>query len=206
MKKIFAIVIGILLFLGALFVVFQNKAVPTLSVVRTVPAAEESHNPFSPVIIYFNRPPKEKELSFSINPQTETTLSISSESGVILTPKTTFSPLTVYQVTVYTSPPFTFRFETEQAENNTPGWNALFDAAEDQYTKTYGSQDEALAQIRASSPIKETGFYIEYSYKNNTYTVTLSAPYESNKSAFLNWIKQKGVTDLTTVRIVYINK
>lgn len=207
MKKTYIIILGALAFFGALLVLlFQRGVVPPLAVVRTTPIANTSHNPFSPVIIYFNRPPKQNELSFSIEPKTDVSIAVGSESGVILTPKSTFLPLTVYQIAVNTSPPFILRFETEQTENNTPGWNTLFDTAEQQYTQTYGSQDEALAQIRTTSPITQQGFRIEYSYKNNTYSVILSAPYESNKSAFLSWIKQKGVTDLTTVRVLYINK
>ncbi len=206
MKKIYIGVFGSLVFVVAFVLALRYFALPPLAVIQSVPAPGATHNPFSPVIFYFNRAPKTNEATFSIQPQTDVSITISSESSVLISPKSVFKPLTTYQITVNTSPPFSLRFETEQAENNTPGWNALFDATQKQYLQTYGSQDEALTEIRTKTPINEPGFQINYSYKNNTFTVNLLAPYESNKTAFLQWIKQKGVTDLSTVRIVYTNK
>lgn len=206
MKKIYVGIGAGVLLLMAFGIALKYYAAPQLVVVQSVPAPGATLNPFSPVVVYFNRSPKKNELTFDIQPKTEVSVTISSESSVLIFPKTTFTPSTTYQITINTSPPFSLRFETEQIENNTPGWNDLYNAAQQQYTQTYGSQDEALTAIRTKTPIKEPGFQVDYSYRNNTYTVTLSAPYESNKAAFLSWIKQKGVSDLSVVRIVYVNK
>jgi len=191
---------------GIALFVFQKNTSPSLIIVNTSPTSSTAHNPFSPVVFYFNRPPTENEVVFSIKPRTEVIITASSSSSIVLSPKTMFQPSVTYQITANTIPPFSLQFETEQAENNTPGWNELNSAAHQQYMQMYGSQDEALADIRTNIPIKQPGFEISYSYKNNTYTVSLLAPYESNKSAFLAWIKQKGVSNLNTVRIIYVNK
>lgn len=197
--------VGILFLIG-FGVALRFFAVPPLSITQSIPITGTTLNPFSPVVIYFNRPPKNGEVTFDIQPKTDVSIKISSESSIFIYPKTMFAPSSTYQITANTSPPFSLRFETEQAENNTPGWNDMFNAAQQKYEQEHGAQDKALTAIRTKTPIKEVGFQIDYSYKNNTFTVSLFAPYESNRAAFLSWIKQKGVLDLSTVRIVYVNK
>lgn len=206
MKKIVLIVIGLMVSAGLIIILIRGRALVPLAVIQTSVAPEATHNPFSPVIFYFNRPPKENEVVFSIEPTTDVVITASASGALVLSPKTTFQPSVVYRITALTLPPFSLQFETEQKENNTPGWNELNNAAKQQYLKAHGSQDEALSEIRTNAPIKQQGFQIDYAYKNNTYTVYLLAPYESNKSQFLSWIKQKGVSDLSSVRIVYVNK
>jgi len=206
MKKTHFVLLGFVTLFVLVFVFINQTKVQSLAVIKTSPPSGGRQNPYAPISIFFNRAPKENEVVFSIQPQTEVEISTGSQSGIIITPKTTLVPSTTYLVKINTVPEYILKFETEQIESNTPGWNDLFNAAQQQYIQSHGTQDEALKSIRTESPIQQLGFRIEYTYKSNTYVVFLSAPHETNKSAFLSWMKQRGVTDLTLLRITYINQ
>lgn len=204
MKKFLLVFIGVFIVAVLLFSAINRE--PALSVVKTAPENMGSLNPFSPITFYFNRVPKNGEVSFVITPPTEVSFLPGANSSIQIIPKTTFAPSAEYRILAKTVPPYTLTLSSEQIESNTPGWNELFNAAEQQYIATRGSQDDALIKIRAAVPIQQSGFSVNYSYKNNTYSVTLLPPYETNKQAFLSWIRQQGVTDTGTLRIEYFNR
>jgi hypothetical protein len=189
---------------AAAFWALRPQIIP-LAVVSTSPANGAIQNPYVPVIITFNRALKENEIAVSVVPTTKTASSIGG-NAIKITPETTFLPETPYTVSINTSPPYAFSFTTQTAMENSPGWNDASAKAFEQYQQKNASQDAALADIRTHAPIVQPGFTITYSYANNTYAVTLRAPYDQNKSAFLGWIKQKGVSDTSTLRIKYINQ
>lgn len=185
------------------FLFFQQPAVVVL---KTEPVNKTFHNPFLPIVINFNRAPHINDEFITISPKTDVSIRVLENNQVQILPVTNFLPETPYTLTINTKPTFQLVFTTEQAGSNTPGWNEAVDKAHDEYQEKYGAQDAGLAEIRASLPIKEKAFSIDYSYANNTYTIILAPPYASNKAAFLAWLKQKGVTDLSTVRLKYINQ
>ena len=206
-KKQIAISLGVVLVL-LMAPAFYRKTVRVspLAVVSTVPADKTTHNPYQPVTITFNRSPKESEYSVSFSPPVEFIVSSGGDPSIRLTPKTNFDERTRYTVTVSTAPAYVFTFETEQLASNIPGWNEQFDKALDAYDKKYGLQNRALTNIRKTSPVKQDGFVVRYSYDDNYYSVTLSPPYQQNKDAFFRWFTSLGVTDLSLVPLRFINQ
>lgn len=204
MKKQYLFIIGVIVLIGS-FVIMSLRQKPYL-LIDTNPKQNQLHNPFLPVTIKFNRKPKLENFSIIFEPKTEFTTSVIENNSIQITPKTTFLPETQYKLTIISPVSYELLFTSEQIGSNTPGWNEQFKKAEEEYRAAHGTQDDALTEIRASVPVEQPGFTITYAYKNNTYTVTLDAPYETNKRAFLDWMTQKGVTDFSTVRIEYINK
>lgn len=80
---------------------------------------------------------------------------------------------------------------------NIPNWNQQFNNEITQYIDAHKIQDNALIKIRRSAPIKQPDFTINYSYKNSTYTIN------GNKNQAINWLKDQGVTNLGSIRIVW---
>lgn len=199
-KWIFVIVGAVCLFALALFL---RK--PRLVVVDTTPKNGATHNPFLPIRISFNRDITPDEVRITITPEAQLTKTAQNQS-LLIAPAFAFDPNTTYSVTVNTSPPLLFSFTTEQQGSNMPGWNEQMEQANREYEAKHGAQDRALISLKSRVPIQEKGFVVDFSYKTNTYTTTLDAPYAQNKSSFLSWIRALGVTDLSTVRITYINK
>lgn len=177
----------------------------SLVVVSTSPANQASHNPYAPLLVTFNRVPKENEVAASVVPGTKTTSTIEGNTMKI-TPETTFLPETSYEVSLNTSPQYTFRFTTQTDIENAPGTDDITNKANEQYRQQNATQDAALANIQTNAPLHENGFTINYSYANNTYTIALSPPYDQNKSGFLTWLRQSGITDTTSLRITYVNQ
>lgn len=205
-KKILLSGIIIFVLLGILTAVLQNlQRPPALIVVGSTPQENAFANPFLPVTIRFNRPPKTNEYSIKIDPETAVTYAASG-SAIRITPNNAFQENTNYKITVTTKQEFILLFTTEQAASNVPGWNDAFNKAQQNYQKIYGAGDAALINIQHSSPVKQPGFTIDYSYDNNVYTVTLSPPYDQNKGAFINWMKSLGVTDLSGLPLQYVNQ
>lgn len=200
------IIIVAFFLLGGIAVALSLFTSPPLIVTQSSPRPGTTHNPFSPIIISFNRPVEEGSVSFDIDPKTNVSVSASASGSLVITPTALFTPLTAYTLTIHTTPTYILRFETEQAENNTPGWNDLFNASEQLYLQEHSAQDKALAEIRTSAPIVEDGFRVEYSYGTNTYTILLERPYPETKEAFLRWLAQRGVRDSSELRINYINR
>lgn len=177
----------------------------TLKVIDATPKNNATLNPFSPVVITFNqKPPTDKSL-VTVSPTTDVTVSATTNNTITITPITTFLPLTTYKITVNTKPPYILSFQTEQVVSNAPGWNDEFAKQIQTYQQQNGAQDAALIKIRKNTPLKLAGFAVDYSYGNNTYTVSLSAPYEVNRAAFLSWFASVGVTDTSKIRIQYVN-
>jgi hypothetical protein len=176
-----------------------------LTVVLTSPVDQAVQNPYLPLIITFNRPPKQNEVTASIIPDTKTQETIQ-ENILTITPETTFLPETEYTVSLNTAPRYSFRFTTGASVENSPGWNEASQQSYEQYIKENGTQDDALRTIRKQVPIKGNGYTIDYSYTNSTYSITLSPPHDQSKQSFLSWFAQRGITDLTTIRIQYINQ
>lgn len=207
MKKIHIIIACIVIvILTTLFYLTRSTTLPPLSVINTVPKDGTSQNPYNSISVTFNRAPLKDEFTITIEPQTAVTVSEAQNNTIQIKPVSTFLASTKYTISINMAKKTIFHFETEQIGSNPPGWNEAFDQTEKIYHETEGKQNEALMAIRNSLPIKKDGFSIEYSYKNNTYTVTLSAPYETSKNQFLTWIKQQGVTNISAVRINFLNK
>jgi len=194
-------------FLVAASILFGRLSSPAaLRVVDTTPKEQALYSPYLPVTITFNRAPKAKEVSFTIVPTTSVSYSSLTEKTITITPRDIFQPKTGYQIQINTTPPYALSFTTEQSEETAPGYSQAYRQALQLYQGEHATQDAALANMRLASPITESGFSVTYSYADNTYTVTLSTPYDQNRTVFLAWIKQLGITDLSTVRIKYINQ
>jgi len=179
---------------------------PALRVISTSVSNGEIQNPYEPVTVFFNRVPKNSEPAITIVPSVGVHFAPGTNGSVEIIPNDTFQAFTLYTVTVSTSPPYEFTFTAGQTVSNTPGWGESFTREYNIYLQQHGVQDAALQDIRLHAPESGQGFTVNYSYANNTYVVMLSQPYDQTKTNFLAWINQRGVTDLSTVRIIYINK
>lgn len=208
-KKLFLLLIvsvGIVVAAAAYTLRAQTQPpVVRLVVSSTSPANQASQNPFLPLVVTFNRAPKEKEVVVSIVPSTKTTTTIEGYT-IKITPETTFLPETQYTVSLNTSPQYTFGFTTQTDVGNSPSTNAIFNKVNQQYQRQNATRDAELSYIRLHSPLKENGFTVNYSYANDTYTIALFPPYDQNKGAFLNWLEQSGVTAVAGLRIDYVNQ
>jgi len=182
-----------------------SKPEPLPVVLTTSPVNHATHNPFLPVIITFDRAPKENEIAAIFDPDVAIRLTIEGNT-IKITPATSFAPETTYTVHINTSPEYTFTFTTETDVENYPNYNESMKTFLQQYKQEYGIQDAALADIRKNSPVTGDGFVITYSYKNNTYTVALKSPADQSKLHFQSYLKQKGITKTDTLRINYINQ
>jgi hypothetical protein len=185
--------------------VVAPPSITPLVVLSTSPTDQASHNPFLPVVVTFNRAPHENEVSVSVVPSTKTT-SATEGNTITITPQTTFLPESHYTVSLNTIHPYTFSFVTQTDIENDPRSNGIFKKVNQQYLQQNTAQEAALTDIRKNAPIKENGFTVNFSYADDTYTIVLLPPYYQNKSAFLNWLQQRGVTNLTNLRINYINQ
>lgn len=203
-KKTTIVLLVVLIICLGLYSVFFRQ--PSITVVKTSPESGSLHNPYLPVTVFFSRPIAATNGLFTITPDVDVSTLVIKENGVQISPRTTFNQEILYTITVNVSPPHIFSFTTEQLGSNAPGWNDAVDKAHDEYLEKFGRQDEALMSIRSRTPIKEKGFSVNYSYADNTYTITVSPPYALNKELFLSWIKGLGVTDSSTVRIKYVNQ
>lgn len=206
MKKTSLIVIGVFVLIMVGVLLYSALKPVSLKVINTIPGSGMIYNPFLPVTFYFNRMPKQGEITLDISPKTNVKITTSKNNSIQVTPQTNFLPDTTYRIYVNTKPQFVLTFTTEQTASNTPNWNQEFDQAMQQYLQKNSVQDAALADIRQNAPIKQSGFTINYSYADNTYTVILNVPYSQNKQYFLTWLAKKGVTDLTLLRIKYIEE
>ncbi len=204
-KKLYIPLIIFLAVLIATAAYMLYPKTPPLRVVATSPTGGASLNPFLPVVITFNQTVNQNEVAITIGPTTAVNITASGKS-IQITPQTKFNPNTQYNINVGTNPPYALTFTTESSVENAPGWNQLMNQAFQQYEQQNATQDAALKSIRTHVPLQEGGFTINYSYANNTYTITLSPPYDQNKESFLNWLNQSGVTNLTNLRLNYINQ
>lgn len=204
MKKRALLVLCICVVALALVSFFISSG-PSLRVTGTNPKNDSALNPFTPVIITFNRRPPTDKAFVIVSPTTDVRISTNTNNAITIAPTTTFLPLTTYKITVNTKPPYVLSFQTEQVVSNAPGWNDAFTKQVQIYQQQNGAQDAALIKIRKGVPIKLPGFTVDYSYGNNTYAVSLSVPYDVNKRAFLAWLISLGVTDTSSLRIQFIN-
>jgi len=184
----------------------QARSLPPLAVTSASPSGQETLNPFSSIVITFNRAPKPNEYALTINPPTNVTIASSTNNTIMIKPTTSFASNTLYQITINTTPPFVLPLLTQQEASNVPGWNDLFTQALQNGKPQNGTQAAALSNIRKNSPVQQAGFTISYSYDTNIYTVTLSAPHDVNKTNFLSWLTRSGITDLSEITLQYINQ
>jgi len=200
----FAVIAGIIayLFFSSHPSLFETQ----LEVISTSPQEQASVSPFSPVIITFNRTPKENEYTITMDPPTKITILLSSKNSILVKPATNFSPEMTYKLNINTTTPFVLTFETQQEASNLPGMSSLFNQTLQNGKPKNGALAAALSDIRKNSPIQQPGFTVNYSYDTNVYTITLSAPYDTNKTSFLSWLSQKGVSDLSEMTLKYINQ
>lgn len=176
-----------------------------LIVISSNPALNQTHNPFLPLEVTFNRSPKENDIFIDLNPSASFSASYQ-DNKLTITPQTQFDSFTNYILTLNTDPVFILKFTTQSDISNPPGWNEMFNQSFSEYQAEFGTQDKALSEIRQNVPIKQADFTLDYAYKNNTYTITLKSPYTSSKQNFIDWFEKQGVTDLTNIRLKYVNQ
>ena len=67
------------------------------------------------------------------------------------------------------------------------------------------STDElSLQKIRQSTPIIKPEFTINYNYQNSTLAVNLQSPHKQAKNQAIKWFEQQGISDLTDLRLEWI--
>jgi hypothetical protein len=204
-KKLYIPLAIFLIVSGAILLYLFYSRVPPLRVIATTPTSRASFSPFLPVTITFNREIRANEAEITVSPSASINI-VQSGKTIQVIPQTKFNPKTQYTITIGTTPPFILVFITEDSIENSPGWNRLIDESVQQYEIQNATQAAALADVRTHAPIKEGGFTVSYSYANNTYTIALSPPYDQNKEIFLSWFAKKGVTNLTNLRLKYVNQ
>jgi len=179
-----------------------------LAVIATKPPPNTNHNPFLPLEITFNQTFEVNSLQYTLTPPTNIVPSIDSTTNtLILTPNPSFESESQYTLTINLDPSFTLSFATQQIESNTPGWNEQFEAANQTYLQEHGTQDKALMELRQKTPLVTTNFTIDFEYKTNTYIITLTKqPYSQTQQEAVDWLYQKGITDLSTVRIKWLQQ
>lgn len=191
--------------LGLIFLSLRSQPSTPLQIISTTPAQNQNHNLFLPLKINFNQTPDIEKLAITLNPPVDFTTSIENNQTLIISPQPQFSPFTNYSLTLLLPEPFEFRFSTLSEVGSSPDWNQLFQTASDQYSKEYGTQNEALTKIRRSVPITQNNFTINYDYQNNTYSITLTKkPYDQTKNQVLDWLKNQGITHPDQLRLNWI--
>lgn len=94
--------------------------------------------------------------------------------------------------------------------NTSNEWKQTYDQSLQEYEQQRNvPAEESLAYIRQNSPIKQTTFIVEYSYKNNTYTVSLlTTPYATSKQQAITWFQEQGIPSsvLDTLRLQWLEK
>lgn len=120
-------------------------------------------------------------------------------------PLPTITPTTTPSSTISPTPS-----TTEFSYNTSDEWQQLYQQGIDEYEQTRNADAEAtLAYIRQNTPIKLDDFTIDYSYHNNTYTITLlTTPYPTTKQQVLDWFQQENVPTsiLNTLRLDWIEQ
>jgi hypothetical protein len=202
-RPLFLFIVILSVFLGAMIYFALPKETP-LRVVGTSVDNQDLYNPYLPVTIMFNRAPPSTDGLIAVTPAVLVNIA-ASDVSVNIIPQTTFTPNTQYRIEVYTNPPHTISFVTQDTTQNAPGWNENMREGFLLFEEQAATQDAALAQIRKSVPVAGAGFTVNYSYTDNTYTVTLSSPYEQNRVGFVSWLNGRGINKLTGLRIRYIN-
>ena len=178
---------------------------PSLQVINSSPAENQSHNPFQPIKIYFNLPLNPDSLPIIFEPEVKFQLQFDPFTKILsLQPQPQFLPETEYALTLKLKSPFTLHFTTQGEAGNIPQWNEEFIKQENEYIEKYGAQDQALVKIRRGIPIYQPTFTIEYSYKNNTYSIKITSPYEQTKTQAIDWLKSQGVVNLDNLRLNWI--
>lgn len=98
----------------------------------------------------------------------------------------------------------------EFSYNTSDEWQQAYDQGLKEYEQQRNATaEESLAYIRQNSPIKQSTFTIEYSYKNNTYTIyLLTSPYDNTKQQVLEWFQNQGIpsSTLNTLRLQWLEK
>lgn len=177
----------------------------SLQVTGSTPNPNSFHNPSQPIEITFNQSVDPRSLGITLTPATTIeALSGDQPNIIIIRPQPKFLPETKYTLTLSSLPEFSLQFTTQTEAGNLPGWNENFQQELNQYVEKNKTQNEALVKLRRSIPINQEGFTINYSYTNNTYTITLSALYDLNKTKATDWLNSQGITDLNSLRINWV--
>lgn len=177
----------------------------SLQVISSIPSESQSHSPFQPIQITFNLPIDPQTLPLTFEPKVDFSLDFDSFTKILtISPQPKFLPETNYRLTLNLTSPFTLNFTTQGEAGNIPSWNEEFAKQEQEYLDQYGAQDQALIKLRRSAPITKPTFTLEYSYSNNTYSIKISPPYDQTKTEVIDWLKTQGVTDLTNLRLNWI--
>lgn len=116
----------------------------------------------------------------------------------------TLTPTPTSDTTITPTPSVEFSYNTSDE------WQQAYDQGLQEYEQQRNdTAEEALSYIRQNSPIKQSDFTIEYSYKNNTYTISLlTTPYTNTKQQVINWFQNQGVPSsiLDTLRLQWLEK
>ena len=98
----------------------------------------------------------------------------------------------------------------EFSYNTSDEWQQAYDQGLQEYEQQRNdTAEEALSYIRQNSPIKQLDFTIEYSYKDNTYTISLfTSPYTDTKQQVITWFQNQGIPSsfLNTLRLQWLEK
>jgi len=120
-------------------------------------------------------------------------------------PLPTITPTTTPSSTISPTPS-----TIEFSYNTSDEWQQLYQQGLNEYEQTRNAEAEAtLAYIRQHAPIEQDNFIIDYTYANNTYTITLlTTPYSTAKQQVLDWIQQENVPTsiLNTLRLDWIEQ
>lgn len=60
-----------------------------------------------------------------------------------------------------------------------------------------------FSTLRDQTPLAKSGFTIDFDYRKNKFNIILEKPHNSNKNAFLNWIKDNGYESIPQEKIKY---
>jgi len=205
MKKLFLVGAVVFVLAVVLSLVFRPALPQPLVVVGTTPQQQGVHGPFIPITVRFNRAPKTNEYTIDITPKTDYSI-VPSNDTIQIRPTTSFLENSRYIITIKTGGEYILSFTTSQVAGSIPGWNEDFNAALDEAKKINGAQDSALYAIRKAVPVTQAAFTINYSYKTDTYTVSLRQPYTQSKASFVDWMNKAGITNLSIVSITYVNQ
>ena len=59
------------------------------------------------------------------------------------------------------------------------------------------------ANLKVKLPIVENGFTVDYSYREDKFTVDIKSPHSQNYNNFLEWMKAQGLSDVNRFIVSY---
>ena len=98
----------------------------------------------------------------------------------------------------------------EFSYNTSDEWQQAYDQGLEEYEQQRNpNAEEFLSYLRQHTPLEQDNFTIDYSYKNNTYTITLlTTPYQQTKEEVSLWFQSQGVPFkiFNTLRLNWVEK